>query len=47
MKKSKLIVSEILAEERKLLKHFEPSEDKWDRRLLFEVTVMRMDQDEF
>ena len=46
MKKEKTIY-DIFHEERKFLKNFDPTEDKWDRRLLFEVTGIRLDEDEF
>ena len=46
MKKEKTIY-DIFREERKFLKNFDPTEDKWDRRLLFEVTGIRLDEDEF
>ena len=34
-------------DERKLTRYFDPYEDKWDRRMLFEVTGIRLDEDEF
>ena len=46
VKKQKTIY-DIFFEERKFLKNFDPMEDKWDRRLLFEVTGIRLDEDEF
>ena len=36
-----------MAEERKLTRYFDPTEDKWDRRMLYEVTGIRLDEDEF
>ena len=36
-----------LNDERKLTRYFDPYEDKWDRRMLFEVTGIRLDEDEF
>ena len=38
---------DIVGEQRKLLKHFEPDEDWWDRRALFEVTGIRMEENDF
>ena len=32
---------------RKLLKHFDPEDDKWDRRALFEVTGIRLYDGDF
>ena len=32
---------------KKLWRYFEPDEDKWDRRLLYDVTGIRLDQNEF
>ena len=32
---------------KKLYRHFDPENDKWDRRLLFEVTGVRIDEQEF
>ena len=32
---------------KKLYHHFDPEDNKWDRRLLFEVTGVRMDEQEF
>ena len=34
-------------EYKKLLKGFDPHNSKWDRRLLFEVTGIRLDEQEF
>ena len=30
-----------------MTRYFDPTEDKWDRRMLFEVTGIRLDEDEF
>ena len=38
---------DIVAENRKLLKHFEPDDNWWDRRALFEVTGIRMEENDF
>ena len=40
-------VVDIVAENRKLLKNFEPEDDKWDCRALFEVTGIRLEENDF
>ena len=38
---------DISAENRKLLKRFDPEDDRWDRRALFEVTGLRLHENDF
>ena len=38
---------DISAENRKLLKRFDPEDDRWDRRALFEVTGIRLHDNDF
>ena len=38
---------DISAENRKLLKRFDPEDDRWDRRALFEVTGLRLYENDF
>jgi len=40
-------VIDIIGENRKLLKHFEPEDNWWDRRALFEVTGIRLEENDF
>ena len=40
-------VVDIIGENRKLLRHFEPDDNWWDRRALFEVTGIRMEENDF
>ena len=40
-------IIDIVSENRKLLRHFEPDENWWDRRALFEVTGIRMEENDF
>ena len=40
-------IVDIVGENRKLLKHFEPDDNWWDRRALFEVTGIRMEENDF
>ena len=47
VKQKQKTIYDIFAEERKITRHFDPLEDKWDRRLLYEVTGLRLDEDEF